>query len=311
MNPSIGGDHRPLAAGPPEPEAAALAIDGERLKREREQRCMSIPDAARLATLSREQITQIEQGGIGAFYGPRHKLLAVRKYAHAFGIDPAELLPPDTASDTAAFSADLLPVIGGGVPDVPQEDRLSQDVQMSAAASSRLMTGLAVICALAVLYSIVRGLVPASLPPDASPPLPAESPVAAPAQITHDPSPVQAAIQPPDACSRQEDDEPAESWAPPLARRADTRLFLSSAENAEVCVIDATGAQKLFRLKPGVTSSLAGKPPYLLRSAQLGRMQIYLQGMRVRVPSSAVALKLFAAERAPVQPPMETASPES
>lgn len=310
MNQIIDSDQRRLAVDPAESETAALPIDGERLKREREQRGMSPADAARIATLSREQIIQIEQGGSGAFYGPRHKLLAARKYADALGLHRGELLAVDTIPETRPLSPEVLPVLAGSAPDTAR--RQIPVTQLSSAASSRLLTALALVCTLALLFSIARGLVPAAAPPAPSAALEiVEPPVAAPAPVAHDTSSTRAGAGSQDACSLQRTDESVASWAPTLARRTDTRLFLASAAEAEVCVTDATGAQRLLRLKPGATGSVAGKPPYLLRSAQLARMQIYLQGLKVRVPSSAVALRLFAAELAPVQQAPAPSGPAS
>lgn len=301
-----------LAVDPARLEAGAPAVNGERLKQERERRGMSIADAARLATLSREQIEQIEQGGFGAFYGPRHKLLAARKYADAFGIDADELLAANPVPERPPFNPDLLPVLDGSAPDRHQDKRM-QEAQLSVSARSRLLTAMALICAIAVLYSIVRGLMPESAPPP--PPSAAlasiEPPVAAPAPVVRGSSTTQSSVEPQDACSRHGDDGTVERWAPPLARRADTRLFLASATAAEVCVVDATGMPKLLKLTPGVTTSVAGKPPYLLRSANLARVQIYLQGLKVRVPPSAVALRVFAAESEHSRQAAELASPES
>lgn len=62
---------------------------------------MSIAEAARILTLSRAQVEQIEGGGSAAFYSPRHKLLAVRKYAATFGPQPAAV----TAAPAGPVSA--------------------------------------------------------------------------------------------------------------------------------------------------------------------------------------------------------------
>lgn len=310
MNEIIDSDQRLLAVDPAETETAALPIDGERLKREREQRGMSIADAARIATLSREQIVQIEQGGSGAFYGPRHKLLAARKYADALGVHQREVLAGATVPAIQPFNPEVLPVLSGCPPD-PTLKPIAV-TQLSTSASSRLLATLALICSLVLLFSIARGLVPAAPSPAPSAALEiVEPPVAKHAPGAQNMSPARAGADSQNACSLQPSDESVESWAPTQARRTDTRLFLASAADAEVCVTDATGAQTLLRLKPGAPGSVAGKPPYLLRSAQLARMQIYLQGLKVRVPSSAVALRLFAAELAPARQSSASANPAS
>ncbi len=310
MSQVIDSEPRRLAVDPAESETAALPIDGERLRQERERRGMSTADAARIATLSREQIVQIEQGGSGAFYGPRHKLLAARKYADALGVHHDELLAADTLPESQPFSPDMLPVLAGSAPDAARKS--IPVTQLSPAASSRLLTALAFVGTLALLFSIARGLVPAAAPPAPSAALEiVEPPVAAPAPLAHDMSPARAGAASQDACSLQRGDVGVGSWTPTQARRTDTRLFLSSAAEAEVCVTDATGSQRLLKLKPGAPGSVAGKPPYLLRSAQLAQVQIYLQGLKVRVPQRAVALRLFAAGLAPARPSPALSPPES
>ncbi|NCV86665.1 MAG: hypothetical protein EBW14_12505, partial [Oxalobacteraceae bacterium] len=97
-----GGRQRPVDVSLNDTDE--VVIDGTRLKQERIERGLAVSDAARMATLSREQIEQIENGGLRAFYGARHKLLATRKYADVFGIDLSELVPqaprPSTATNT-------------------------------------------------------------------------------------------------------------------------------------------------------------------------------------------------------------------
>jgi hypothetical protein len=82
-------------------------------------------------------------------------------------------------------------------------------------------------------------------------------------------------------------------WAPPQARNASTRVFMTSASAIDVCVTDAAGVSTPLRLKPGAMVSASGKPPYIVRSDRLSQAQIFLQGLKVRVPASAVAVHLI------------------
>jgi hypothetical protein len=68
---------------------------------------------------------------------------------------------------------------------------------------------------------------------------------------------------------------------------------VTSVAPIDVCVTDANGTSTPLKVKPGAMSSATGKPPYIVRSERLAQAQIFLQGLKVRVPSSAVAVHLF------------------
>ena len=84
------------------------------------------------------------------------------------------------------------------------------------------------------------------------------------------------------------------TWTPTYQRKADTRLFLVSPKETTVCVQDASGKSALLKLKARAGQAYSGKPPYLVQSPLLSDMEIYLQGMRARVPAQAPALRLQA-----------------
>lgn len=82
------------------------------------------------------------------------------------------------------------------------------------------------------------------------------------------------------------------TWTPTYQRKADTRLFLVSPKEATVCVHDASGKAALLTLKARTGQAYSGKPPYVVQSPQLSEIEIYLQGMRARVPAQTPALRL-------------------
>ena len=98
-------------------------------------------------------------------------------------------------------------------------------------------------------------------------------------------------------------------WAPEQVRATYTRLYLGSYTESTLCVIDATGAAKPLKMKAGGTTSLAGKPPYTIHSPQLAKLQIYLQGLKVKVPAGAVSIQLYTTQsllpREPDNKPVE------
>ena len=311
-----------------------VVIDGTRLKQERIERGLAVSDAARMATLSREQIEQIENGGLRAFYGARHKLLATRKYADVFGIDLSELVPqaprPSTASntltDTVASPIMATATAPATLPVETGKAMMAQPANRSNFESRRLPLLAVIVVALVLSFSILRGLTPTPKPvaePVVEPTVePVATETASPTAETAAPASVTAAAVPPSpatsAPSSAAEDAPSATataastnpdegpdpcavsaggdvarWAPTQVRATYTRLYLGSYTESTLCVVDATGAAKPLKLKAGATTSLSGKPPYTIHSAQLPKLQIYLQGLKVKVPTGAVSIQLF------------------
>ena len=327
-----GGRQRPVDVSLNDTDE--VVIDGTRLKQERIERGLAVSDAARMATLSREQIEQIENGGLRAFYGARHKLLATRKYADVFGIDLSELVPqaprPSTASntltDTVASPIMATATAPATLPVETGKGMMAQPANRSNFESRRLPLLAVIVVALVLSFSILRGLTPTPKPV-AEPVVehtvePVATETASPTAVTAAPASVTAAAVPPSpatsAPSSAAEDTPSAAataastnpdegpdpcavsaggdvarWAPTQVRATYTRLYLGSYTESTLCVVDATGAAKPLKLKAGATTSLSGKPPYTIHSAQLPKLQIYLQGLKVKVPTGAVSIQLF------------------
>lgn len=327
-----GGRQRPVDVSLNDTDE--VVIDGTRLKQERIERGLAVSDAARMATLSREQIEQIENGGLRAFYGARHKLLATRKYADVFGIDLSELVPqaprPSTASntltDTVASPIMATATAPATLPVETGKGMMAQPANRSNFESRRLPLLAVIVVALVLSFSILRGLTPTPKPvaePVVEPTVePVATETASPTAETAAPASVTAAAVPPSpatsAPSSAAEDTPSATataastnpdegpdpcavsaggdvarWAPTQVRATYTRLYLGSYTESTLCVVDATGAAKPLKLKAGATTSLSGKPPYTIHSAQLPKLQIYLQGLKVKVPTGAVSIQLF------------------
>ena len=327
-----GGRQRPVDVSLNDTDE--VVIDGTRLKQERIERGLAVSDAARMATLSREQIEQIENGGLRAFYGARHKLLATRKYADVFGIDLSELVPqaprPSTASntltDTVASPIMATATAPATLPVETGKGMMAQPANRSNFESRRLPLLAVIVVALVLSFSILRGLTPTPKP--VAEPVgettvePVATETASPTVETAAPASVTAAAVPPStgtsAPSSAAEDAPSATataastnpdegpdpcavsaggdvarWAPTQVRATYTRLYLGSYTESTLCVVDATGAAKPLKLKAGATTSLSGKPPYTIHSAQLPKLQIYLQGLKVKVPTGAVSIQLF------------------
>ena len=82
------------------------------------------------------------------------------------------------------------------------------------------------------------------------------------------------------------------SWSPAYQRKTDSRLFVVSPKGGSLCVTDATGKSTLVSLKPMVGQAVSGKPPYTVQSADLPKMDLFMQGLKVKVPADADTLRL-------------------
>lgn len=304
-------------AAPPD----TLAVAGDMLKQAREARGMSVNEMAAALTLSREQVRALEDGGNLPFYTAAHKRLALKKYAASLDMPVSDLII-DTAGDAAASSASAAPLDSrpvAAVADAPAELRLAAAERNAQVRRKLLMA--AVACAiLLALYAKQRGTTEAELPSEpidaaAGQAPPAIEPPSALAVAAQEPdllagtpagaSPLPAAAASEEAACPLPATTDVQAWSPPYQRKPDTRVFLVSGKAIEVCIADASGKPSLISLKPNSGQSFAGKPPYLIYADGLASIDIYLQGMRARVPVDARALQLVPTA---VMPPTEVAN---
>ena len=82
------------------------------------------------------------------------------------------------------------------------------------------------------------------------------------------------------------------SWSPAYQRKPDSRLFVISPKGGTVCVTDGSGKSKLVSLRPMVGQAFTGKPPYTVRSDHLPNLEMYMQGLRVKVPVETQVIRL-------------------
>ena len=65
---------------------------GERIKSAREEAKMTLEELSTLATLSKNQLQQIEEGGDSSFYSAVIKLIAAKKVGKILKLDDSEFL---------------------------------------------------------------------------------------------------------------------------------------------------------------------------------------------------------------------------
>ena len=309
-----------------------VRIDGERLKQARLAKDWHIDDASLRITISRAQMQQIESGEEHAFYSRSHKLLAVKKYADALGLPfdtvvtvhapvpvesamagmqagtPAQHdapVPPAVAAKTGlarrraapgwrqtltimtplivvfALMAQFVPARDDAAPTITEMIALPVTPAPAITAPTRAMDD----------ASAVTVAAPAGLLEAASAPL-AETPPVERALVTTVAGAVRLAANG-NICGTTAG-QPVPDWAPVHVRKPDTTVYLRSAGPGTVCITDANGTSEAIALKPQVLHTFAGKPPYTLRAEQFSQLDVYFQGLRVRVPFEVQAVRLIA-----------------
>lgn len=283
-----------------------LVVAGDTLKQARETRNLSIADLANRVTLSREQVAALEEGGNQPFYTASHKLLALRKLAAALDLHPEALLLAVPEEDAEVTDTGAQPI----EPASPAAGKRGGERR------SRLWS---VLLAAAAIGALLIALLPSDddLPPDGSAAPAEQSPKPALAEGPKTSLPAKPAAPAasdartgpgaPPAGSAQTADNPTVAagvecqidsgatpiaLSPPYRRKDDARAYFGSASGAELCVADASGNPRLISLPPGGGRFVGGRPPYQVRSDKLSEIEIYMQGMRVRVPAGVDRVQL-------------------
>lgn len=115
-------------------------------------------------------------------------------------------------------------------------------------------------------------------------PAPAPEPVAETkptAAVAPEPAPVAVSTECPPA------DASALTYKPDAPKKAGDLVYLQSKTAQTVCVIDASGKSQNKTLEPGVGVSVYGKPPFKVLTGGLNQVDMYFQGAKVRVGSTA------------------------
>jgi len=312
---------------------ASIEIDGQKLKDAREAKGQSIAEIATSVTLSREQVKYIEEGGDKPFYTPAHKLLAVRKYAKALGVPYEDVVIGEGADLTLAAPDEAPPemhVHVSGQTAVAADLRLAA-VTRNAEIRRQIMIVVAILCVLLAVYAKVRGSyddnsqtqeqdadlvgmpVYESKTETVAIAATIDEPVATPAAELKEAAPVAPVAPVASASSASNDDCPQEqagadikSWSPSYQRKPDSRLFAMSPRGESLCITDVSGKTKRYTLKPMVGQIIPGKAPYTVRSDNLAQVEMYLQGLRVKVPREANALRLLPTNNTLQQPPEQS-----
>lgn len=275
-------------------------IDGNKLKAAREASQLSVAELAFSLTISNEQLVCIEEGSMKPFYSVAHKLIAVRKLAKALHI-PFEQVVSGADTELAAKLSEQPQAVTQHADEqttphayVLREtaSRRNSEIHRSA----YLLT--TVLLAGIVLYANFSGGSDAIVPPAAHQSVPieeADKPAAiAVATINTAAGKTEAAVASDPCATEASKATSAElpSWSPAFQRKPSQSVYLVSRQGGAVCVSDAGGQSAQLVLKPMVGQSFSGKPPYIVRSSQLALVDMYLQGLKVKVPEQSNAIRL-------------------
>jgi hypothetical protein len=110
------------------------------------------------------------------------------------------------------------------------------------------------------------------------PPVPTPEPVPA---VAPEPAPVAVSTECPPA------DASALNYKPDAPKKAGDLVYLQSKTAQTVCVVDASGKTQNKTLEPGVGVSVYGKPPFKVLTGGLNQVDLYFQGAKVRIGSTA------------------------
>lgn len=80
---------------------------------------------------------------------------------------------------------------------------------------------------------------------------------------------------------------------PFVAQKEGRYVYVVSAANADICVVDGNKQVTLLQLKAGENRSVYGVSPWQISSASLSKVQIFFQGGRVTMPDAATRVKLL------------------
>ena len=122
-----------------------------------------------------------------------------------------------------------------------------------------------------IIQEVAQEPVPVDAPAEAKP-APAATPEPTPATVSNECPPADAS---------------ALNYKPEAPKKAGDMVYLQSKTAQTVCVVDATGKTQNKTLEPGVGVSVYGKPPLKVLTGGLNQVDLYYQGAKVRVGSTA------------------------
>jgi transcriptional regulator with XRE-family HTH domain len=290
------------------------SCDPKYLRELREAAGMDLVVLARTACLSVAQVRQLESDeSDGLFYSEAIKRQAYKRVLMILGAEPPSIELPQDLLDAAkvadAHSTTLDQIVA--MSEQPAINRSTSHALHAAltqlTAHKQVFAALLLLMAAVTLFVVYgpQGLVSttsASATASTAQPVLASEPVVASAPVASVPvasmasatavavAPVVAASSAAsvkaDTCAYS--DELMPQLGPFVAQKEGRYVYLVSAANVDVCVVDGNKQATPLQLKAGENRSVYGVSPWQVSSSSLQKIQIFFQGGRVSLPDPAV-----------------------
>ena len=313
-------------------------IRKEAFSKARESLGLSAKDLSVMACLSVRQIEQIENGESSSFYGLQIKVTAAKKVAallklnleDAFDFGEAPMAKKAEVEKVAEEKKEIPAVITPPVekkvsPVKPETAKLLEKIKELVTISSNssgqeknpqkkllILLGIAVTLIFAVVnlrplffpepvkqeIVILEEVAPAN--PTAEPVAeakPEEKPVATVLAV----APPAPAAAPAISLECPPADSSVVSYKTDAPKKSGDVVFFQSKTAQTVCVVDASGKTQNKTLEPGVGASILGKPPLKVLTSGLAQVDMYYQGMKVRL-SNPTAKTIILEQAEIIQP---------
>jgi transcriptional regulator with XRE-family HTH domain len=313
-------------------------IRKEAFSKARESLGLSAKDLSVMACLSVRQIEQIENGESSSFYGLQIKVTAAKKVAallklnleDAFDFGEAPMAKKaeveKVVEEKKEIPAVITPLVEKNVSPVKPEtamplEKIKELVTISSNSSGQeknpqkkllILLGVAVTLIFVVVnlrplffpepvkqeIVILEEVAPANPPAEpVAEAKPEEKPVATVLAVTP-PAPAAApviSLECPPA------DSSVVSYKTDAPKKSGDVVHLKSKTAQTVCVVDASGKTQNKTLEPGVGASILGKPPLKVLTSGLAQVDMYYQGMKVRL-SNPTAKTIILEQAEIIQP---------
>lgn len=260
-----------------------LPVDGELLKKLREQAGVELTTLARFHSLSPGQVKQLEDGGDSGFYTPAIKLATGRKLLTHFGADVAPLdtdaqqdqnLGPEIAKDLALQESDAA------------IEKVSIDAEKNKRFLYWLFPSIAILIVGYAFFNVYEARSKnGTKPAQTNSQMPLAQPIAIVSEEVLAQTPVKTASQTPEECRWPGAPLPVMGHQP--AKSGDYVHLVANADG-EICIKDGTGKLQILHLKVAQSQTVRGRPPFEIFSSNLNDIKIFYQGNVLRLPSSDI-----------------------
>lgn len=269
--------------------------DPHYLRQLREAAGMDLVVLARIACLSVAQVRALEsEDDDSFFYSDAIKRQAYKRLLMILGAEPPTVEIPEALHDVdqvaEAHRSTLAQIVA--MSEQPAMSRSNFEfvrAGLSSLQAHKQLLGALLLLTVAIVWFVARSpQISAEAVPVPSSVLPLTEPVSAPAPAASAPE-VPVAVSA-GACAYSS--EPMSELTSFVARKEGRYVYLVSATNAEVCVVDGNQQATRLQLKAGEDRSVHGVPPWQVSGSNLQKIQIYFQGGRVSIPDAASRVKL-------------------